>query len=144
MLCDFRGFGDKKLSSRAISPAPGSRNSTAATSPLHPRLLSPGTGSGNRQEDGASQCHPLPLPPNSPTSPPTLPNKRTRVVDENNPQYLSQWKKGKLLGRGSFGHVYVGFNRYCPCNFRAAVSFVVLKFTSNSKRQSCKCIFHVR
>jgi hypothetical protein len=26
----------------------------------------------------------------------------------------SRWKKGKLLGRGTFGHVYVGFNRYKP------------------------------
>ncbi|CAM8950200.1 unnamed protein product [Rhodiola kirilowii] len=106
-----RGYGDNKFSSRAISPGPGSRSSTAAASPLHPRL-SPGTldSRANRQEDGASQCHPLPLPPNSPTSPPTLPNKRTRVIDECNSHSLSQWKKGKLLGRGSFGHVYVGFN----------------------------------
>uniref|UniRef100_A0A7N0RHZ0 mitogen-activated protein kinase kinase kinase n=1 Tax=Kalanchoe fedtschenkoi TaxID=63787 RepID=A0A7N0RHZ0_KALFE len=98
------GYGDQKFGSR---PGPGSRSSTAATSPLHPRL-SPGRA--NRLEDGASQCHPLPLPPNSPTSPPPCPNKRTRVVDESSPHSLSQWKKGKLLGRGSFGHVYVGFN----------------------------------
>jgi hypothetical protein len=26
----------------------------------------------------------------------------------------SRWKKGKLLGRGTFGHVYLGFNRYKP------------------------------
>lgn len=130
LVCDFRGHGNKKLSSRAISPVPGSRSSTAATSPLHPRLLSP--GSGNRQDDGMSQCHPLPLPPSSPTSPLTLPNKRTRVVDENIPHSLSQWKKGKLLGRGSFGHVYVGFNRYCPCFCRLVVSFNYLKSTSRT------------
>ncbi|XP_031108349.1 mitogen-activated protein kinase kinase kinase 3-like [Ipomoea triloba] len=38
--------------------------------------------------------HPLPLPPTSPT---------TTCHD-------SKWKKGRLLGRGTFGHVYAGFN----------------------------------
>lgn len=38
---------------------------------------------------------PLPLPPNSSI------NNRTR-----------QWKKGKLLAKGTFGNVYAGFNRY--------------------------------
>lgn len=41
--------------------------------------------------------HPLPLPPTSPT--------KTCHHD-------SKWKKGRLLGRGTFGHVYAGFNRY--------------------------------
>nr|GLL47960.1 mitogen-activated protein kinase kinase kinase 3-like protein [Ipomoea trifida] len=40
--------------------------------------------------------HPLPLPPTSPT--------KTCHHD-------SKWKKGRLLGRGTFGHVYAGFNR---------------------------------
>lgn len=40
--------------------------------------------------------HPLPLPPTSPTK----------------THHDSNWKKGRLLGRGTFGHVYAGFNRY--------------------------------
>ncbi|KAK8572255.1 hypothetical protein V6N13_047866 [Hibiscus sabdariffa] len=40
--------------------------------------------------------HPLPLPPSSTNGPPKKPP--------------SKWKKGKLLGRGTFGHVYAGFN----------------------------------
>jgi serine/threonine protein kinase len=27
-------------------------------------------------------------------------------------QFQSQWRKGKLLGSGTFGQVYLGFNRY--------------------------------
>jgi len=62
-----------------------------------------------RLEDAKSQCHPLPLPPGSPTSPPSLPGTRTTGATDNST--LSKWKKGKLLGRGTFGHVYLGFNR---------------------------------
>ncbi|OMO60556.1 hypothetical protein COLO4_33810 [Corchorus olitorius] len=40
-------------------------------------------------------CHPLPRPPSSPSNPSSN---------------SSKWKKGKLLGRGTFGHVYAGFN----------------------------------
>ena len=40
-------------------------------------------------------CHALPLPPGSPSS----------------EKLQSKWRKGRLLGRGTFGHVYEGFNR---------------------------------
>ena len=46
-------------------------------------------------EPPSSGAHPLPLPPGSGG----LPVK-------------NQWQKGKLIGRGTFGSVYVGFNRY--------------------------------
>lgn len=70
------------------------------TSPVHPRALSVCPGSPMlRQDDLKSPTHPLPLPPGSPGS------GSSRFVQ-------SQWKKGKLLGRGTFGHVYLGFNRY--------------------------------
>jgi len=87
------------------------RGPTSPTSPLHPRLqglnLDSPTG---KQDDGKSQCHPLPLPPGSPTSPSSaLSNSRSPF--ENSSPNLSKWKKGKLLGRGTFGHVYLGFNR---------------------------------
>ena len=87
------------------------RGPTSPTSPLHPRLqglnLDSPTG---KQDDGRSQCHPLPLPPGSPTSPSSA-LSNTRSPFENSSPNLSKWKKGKLLGRGTFGHVYLGFNR---------------------------------
>ncbi|XP_034893067.1 mitogen-activated protein kinase kinase kinase 3 [Populus alba] len=91
------------------SPAPGSRAASRPTSPLHQQLggLSIDSPTG-RLEDGKNECHPLPLPPGSPTSPPSLPGLRTAGATEMST--LSRWKKGKLLGRGTFGHVYLGFN----------------------------------
>lgn len=113
-----RGQSDAKFSVRSKSPGPGSRGPTSPTSPLHPRLhvLSLDSPTG-RQEDGKSQCHPLPLPPGSPTSPSSLSNTRPNGLQENCTSNLGKWKKGKLLGRGTFGHVYLGFNRYWVFSF---------------------------
>lgn len=100
------------ISGRTKSPGPGSRGVTASTSPIHPRMT--GTNSESptgRQEEGRSQGHPLPLPPSSPSSPSSLPNGRAGVFTENSHNSLSKWRKGRLLGRGTFGHVYLGFNR---------------------------------
>ncbi|KAJ7945244.1 Mitogen-activated protein kinase kinase kinase [Quillaja saponaria] len=107
----YRGQSDMKFNVRPKSPGPGSRGPTSPTSPLHPRLHSMGLESPTgKQEDGKSQCHPLPLPPGSPTSPSAIHNSRTNGVTENTAYNLSKWKKGKLIGRGTFGHVYLGFN----------------------------------
>ncbi|XP_058764982.1 mitogen-activated protein kinase kinase kinase 3-like [Vicia villosa] len=108
-----RGQCETKFNVRSKSPGPGSRGPTSPTSPLHPRLhvLSLDSPTG-RQEDGRSECHPLPLPPGSPTSPSSaLPNNaRPNGMVENCATNRGRWKKGKLLGRGTFGHVYLGFN----------------------------------
>lgn len=52
-----------------------------------------------KQEKCNHPRHSLPLPPNSST------NKTGQALG-------SKWKKGKLLAKGTFGHVYAGFNRY--------------------------------
>lgn len=110
----YRGYADTKFSPRSPqprSPGPGSRVATASTSPLHPRFNGSSLDCSNKRlEDGKSECHPLPLPPGSPTSPSALHNSRTSGVTENLHGQLSKWKKGRLLGRGTFGHVYLGFN----------------------------------
>nr|XP_029122490.1 mitogen-activated protein kinase kinase kinase 3 isoform X2 [Elaeis guineensis] len=83
---------------RAPSSPPGSRGHPFPTSPRHPRAFNLCPGSPTyKQDDLRSPPHPLPLPPGSPSS------SSTRSLQ-------SQWKKGKLLGRGTFGHVYLGFN----------------------------------
>lgn len=54
-----------------------------------------------------SQSQPLPLPP--------VPIAGFRVPSSSpiaSAKSQSQWKKGKLLGSGTFGQVYLGFNRY--------------------------------
>ncbi|XP_076892608.1 mitogen-activated protein kinase kinase kinase 3-like [Bidens hawaiensis] len=121
----FRGHGDTKLSPRSRSPGPGSRVGTTAASPFHHRMACTNLDSPNRKpDDGKNTGHPLPLPPpGSPTSPssalnccsPTSPssvlsNMKTLSVAENSSCHPSKWKKGRLLGRGTFGHVYLGFN----------------------------------
>ncbi|KAL4632572.1 hypothetical protein ACB092_04G061100 [Castanea dentata] len=106
---NHRGHGDTMFSMRSRSPGPGSRGPTSPTSPLHPRHCLSLESPTGKQEDGKSQCHRLPLPPGSPTSPSALPNTRT-IVSDNTTSSQSKWKKGRLLGRGTFGHVYLGFN----------------------------------
>ncbi|KAL4578525.1 hypothetical protein LXL04_014649 [Taraxacum kok-saghyz] len=125
----FRSYGEAKFSPQSRSPTPGSRVGTTTTSPLHPRFASTSLDSPNKKlDDGRSEYHPLPLPPpGSPTSPssalssiktcssPTSPssvlsNMKTLTVVENSNCQPSKWKKGRLLGRGTFGHVYLGFN----------------------------------
>lgn len=102
-------------SPRMTSPGPSSRIHSGAVSPLHPRMA------GTAPESPTKQSHRLPLPPinvnkicpysannfQSSTSP-SIPRSPGRI--ENPPSPGSRWKKGKMIGRGTFGHVYVGFN----------------------------------
>ncbi|KAM7260032.1 hypothetical protein ACFE04_015773 [Oxalis oulophora] len=51
------------------------------------------------------------FPPTSPSSSPAMHNSRCGgMTDQNMYVTSSKWKKGKLLGRGTFGHVYLSFN----------------------------------
>lgn len=108
---DPRGQVEIKFNTRSRSPGPGSRCAASPTSPLHPRFSTSNVDSPTGKQEEGRSCHRLPLPPGSPTSSSSLPSTRTCVVTEGTPCNLSKWKKGRLLGRGTFGHVYVGFNR---------------------------------
>lgn len=128
-LCSPRASVEIELNPRSRSPGPGLRGHAFPTSPLHARVngFSPGS-SMEKNEDGRTECHPLPLPPGSPNSltpiPPGSPNSHTSIppgspnshtsrnngTNESMPGLRSRWKKGRLLGRGTFGHVYAGFN----------------------------------
>ncbi|CAI9261845.1 unnamed protein product [Lactuca saligna] len=104
-------------SPKMTSPGPSSRIHSGAVTPLHPRA----GGGADRSDDVKQKSHRLPLPPvvtisnslpfsqsNSAATSPSVPRSPGRP--DNLPSPGSRWKKGKLLGRGSFGHVYVGFN----------------------------------
>ncbi|KAK8952064.1 Mitogen-activated protein kinase kinase kinase YODA [Platanthera zijinensis] len=96
---------DAIFNPRAVSFAPGSRGSPCSSSPTHPVSLSVRSGSpSGRKEDLKSPPHPLPLPPTSPSSPSSSSSSFASSSSH------ARWKKGKLLGRGTFGHVYLGFN----------------------------------
>lgn len=78
----------RKSMEAVLSHRPG-----LSTSPVHLKacpLWQEDVGPKN-----SAQPLPLPLPPGNSLRAPLQ----------------SQWKKGKLLGRGTFGHVYLGFNR---------------------------------
>ncbi|KAK4780314.1 hypothetical protein SAY87_016420 [Trapa incisa] len=102
-----RRLADLKFAPRSRSPGPGSRGPTSPTSP-HPQFSTVNLGSPAwRQEEGRSPSHPLPLPPGSPSSSALNP----RIIHLESPHTkASKWKRGKLLGQGTFGTVYTGFN----------------------------------
>ncbi|EOY23248.1 Kinase superfamily protein isoform 2 [Theobroma cacao] len=108
-------------SPRMASAGPSSRIHSGAVTPIHPRSAGIATESQTSwHDDGKQQSHRLPLPPvtiptpspfshsNSAATSPSVPRSPGRAENPVNPG--SRWKKGKLLGRGTFGHVYVGFN----------------------------------
>lgn len=112
-------------SPRMTSPGPSSRIHSGAVTPLHPRAAGTSVESPTgRPDDGRQKSHRLPLPPitisnTCPFSPsystatsPSLPRSPNRAENPTSPG--SRWKKGRLLGRGTFGHVYLGFNRSVP------------------------------
>ncbi|KGN50305.1 mitogen-activated protein kinase kinase kinase YODA [Cucumis sativus] len=105
-------------SPRMTSPGPSSRVHSGAVTPIHPRAGGIPTDSQTSWPD-EKQTHRLPLPPvaisnapfshsNSAATSPSVPRSPGRADNPASPG--SRWKKGKLLGRGTFGHVYVGFN----------------------------------
>lgn len=95
-------------------PCPGN-------SPLHipgPNKTSSYHGEWLENNSNQINAHPLPLPPgalpSSSQSPVPLPSPVSNHVIEKPiaPSIISQWKKGKLLGRGTYGTVYEATNRY--------------------------------
>ena len=131
-------------SPRMTSPGPSSRVHSGAVTPIHPRAGGIPTDSQTSWPD-EKQTHRLPLPPvaisnapfshsNSAATSPSVPRSPGRADNPASPG--SRWKKGKLLGRGTFGHVYVGFNRYIslhrlltfgPCMSLTTAIFLYLK-----------------
>ncbi|CAE5960131.1 unnamed protein product [Arabidopsis arenosa] len=116
-LVASRGHGDVKFNVAAAPRSPERASPKAATatirptSPLHQRLsgvvsLESSTG---RNDDGrsSSECHPLPRPPTSPTSPSAV---HGSWIGGGYETTSPKWKKGKFLGSGTFGQVYLGFN----------------------------------
>lgn len=97
-------------SPRAKSPQqqnPKSPNGPA--SPL-PSKLPLETSTARRESNCPGNVHPLPRPPGAATPSLSAPIPQAIARSELVPMN-SQWKKGKLIGRGTFGSVYVATNR---------------------------------
>ncbi|GMJ07975.1 mitogen-activated protein kinase kinase kinase 5 [Hibiscus trionum] len=94
------------------SPTRRNRSLSGPPSPIHPRLSLENIdiSSLRHESNGPISVHPLPLPPGAGLASP--PASMPQVA--NKPESLpmnSRWQKGKLIGRGTFGSVYVASNR---------------------------------
>jgi len=93
------------------SPQKHARTLSGPPSPIHSKL-SLEISMVRRESSGPPvSVHPLPLPPGaalpSPPAAATFSHARSESLPMKN-----QWQKGKLIGRGTFGSVYVATNRY--------------------------------
>ncbi|KAL5705094.1 mitogen-activated protein kinase kinase kinase [Ranunculus cassubicifolius] len=109
---------DKALTNSERSPRHGRGlypKSSSSASPFHPTMLSPENASERYESNGHASVHPLPLPPVGPpaghlsSSPSMLVHQSISTLEVST--VASQWQKGKLLGRGTFGSVYAATNR---------------------------------
>nr|GEU41130.1 mitogen-activated protein kinase kinase kinase 5-like [Tanacetum cinerariifolium] len=87
------------------SPQKRVKSPRSSSSPLHKNspIGSPMSLRDNNAHATMAKVHPLPLPPQAQISnkPDSVPKTPTQ----------SRWQKGKVIGRGTFGSVYVGSNR---------------------------------
>lgn len=99
------------LHSPRLSPLQNCRISNAPPSPCK---LQAETPVARRDSNAQAIVHPLPLPPGaampSPSPLPHTPIAQLSVKADLMP-IKSQWQKGKLIGRGTFGSVYVASNK---------------------------------
>ncbi|KAL8117586.1 mitogen-activated protein kinase kinase kinase 5-like [Apium graveolens] len=77
-----------------------------AVSPLH--RIPPDTSTTRRDGSNQTNVHPLPLPPTASIASQPLPSPK---VSAKPGKGKGHWNKGKLIGRGTFGSVYVGSDR---------------------------------
>ncbi|MFQ6665283.1 hypothetical protein Gotur_032054 [Gossypium turneri] len=104
----------------AYNASPVKNVHSPENSPLHipgPNKTSSYHGEWLENNGNQVNAHPLPLPPgalpSSSQSPVPLPSPVSNHVIEKPmaTSIISQWKKGKLLGRGTYGTVYEATNR---------------------------------
>ncbi|QCD81663.1 mitogen-activated protein kinase kinase kinase 5 [Vigna unguiculata] len=116
-------FFDLSVLSTEASPSPTSHPSPQRRSPGHHTKTLSGPLSPIhsklsleismvRRESTAPpvSVHPLPLPPGAPLPSPSSASTFSNARAESLPM-KNQWQKGKLIGRGTFGSVYVATNR---------------------------------
>ncbi|XWS29382.1 hypothetical protein CRYUN_Cryun24cG0024900 [Craigia yunnanensis] len=91
------------------SPRRNNRSQSGPPSPIHQRL-SLEIPSSRPESNDPINVHPLPLPPGAAMASPSASIPQVTTKPEPLPMNC-QWQKGKLIGRGTFGSVYVASNR---------------------------------
>lgn len=97
------------------SPKPPHKSTSGPPSSMRPRLsveISPPRHDCNVLVN----VYPLPLPPTPSSSVPASPVPQVTTRPEFLPM-KTQWTKGKLIGRGTFGSVYAATNRYVVVSY---------------------------
>ncbi|KAK3222685.1 hypothetical protein Dsin_009710 [Dipteronia sinensis] len=89
-------------SPRSRSPCRNPISPNGPPSPIHSKL--------SRESTCHIEVHPLPLPPGAAIPSPSSPIPQIPAKPESLPMKC-QWQKGKPIGRGTFGSVYVASNR---------------------------------
>ncbi|XP_074264806.1 mitogen-activated protein kinase kinase kinase YODA-like [Silene latifolia] len=104
---------------------------------LSPKMTSPGCRSLMQSgcvtplhHSAGPKSHKLPLPPVSLSS--YFPKSRGQGESSTSP--VSRWKKGRMIGSGTFGHVYLGFNS--ETGEMCAMKEVTL-FSDDTKSKEC-------
>lgn len=92
------------------SPHVNPRSPSGPASPLHPKI-SLETSTARRENNSHANVHRLPLPPGV-VAPPQASSIHPVIAKTESFPMTTQWQKGKLIGRGTFGSVYVATNRY--------------------------------
>ncbi|KAL4354869.1 hypothetical protein GQ457_06G035680 [Hibiscus cannabinus] len=107
---DFTGLSTDNTPPHSpnISPHPTYRSQSGPPSPIHQDYSHESLSS--RPESNGPIVHPLPLPPGAAMASPSAPIPQAPTKPEPLPMNC-QWQKGKLIGRGTFGSVYVASNR---------------------------------
>ncbi|MCO5596072.1 hypothetical protein L7F22_050130 [Adiantum nelumboides] len=119
-------------SPRGRSPGPSPRLQSVAVSPLHPRAIGGGIQEFCRR---GNEAHPLPLPPNS-TNYSYSPHSAVPRSPERPVNLQTGWRKGALLGSGTFGHVYTGF--HSESGHSCAIKEVLIIPDSEKSTESAK------
>ncbi|KAK6923008.1 Protein kinase domain [Dillenia turbinata] len=109
MVIRFQLQASPENSPRQRSPGINPRSMSGPPSPLRTRRSFEAT-TPCRESNGNAVVHPLPLPPGAAMSMQSAPSPQVVAKTEILPM-KNQWQKGKLIGRGTFGSVYVGTNR---------------------------------
>ncbi|KAJ9669991.1 hypothetical protein PVL29_026514 [Vitis rotundifolia] len=91
------------------SPRVNPRSPSGTASPLHQKIPLE-TSTARRENNSHANIHRLPLPPGV-VAPPQASSIHPVIAKTESFPMTTQWQKGKLIGRGTFGSVYVATNR---------------------------------
>lgn len=120
--------GSPLLSPQTKNPHRTSKSLCGSASPMHHKSLVENSTAW-RESNVQAGVHPLPRPPGAAFPSHSPPNAQVTVKTESLP-LKSQWQKGRLIGRGTFGSVYVASNRYVSSG-SFHVPLVLLLFCSS-------------